>query len=243
MLSSSRRILASILFLGIATLAQAQNKDQTATISGKVTLKKKAMADVVVFAVDSNDSDEIQHPWRRVITDEAGNYRITNLPSGNYYVYPLAPAFVADDGAAKQQIVIAPGENIRDVDFALTQGGVITGRITTADGQPLIEEMVNVTPLDRQFQFRSPEFAIVRTDDRGIYRAFGLRRGKYSVSVGRTDRVLPGQMRRIYRQTFYPSVTEPDKATILDVTEGNEIRNVDIVTGGKAFGGALARQA
>src|SRR6185369_2961686 len=100
-----------------------------------------------------------------------------------------------------------------------------------ADGQPLIEEMVNVSPIDRQFEFSSPEFAVVRTDDRGIYRAFGLRRGKYSVSVGRTERVLPGQMQKIYRQTFYPSVSEPEKATILDVTEGNEIRNVDIVTG------------
>jgi hypothetical protein len=72
---------------------------------------------------------------------------------------------------------------------------------------------------------------VVRTDDRGIYRAFGLRRGRYSVSVGRTERVLPGQMRRVYRQTFYPSVTEPEKATILDVSEASEIRNVDIVTG------------
>src|SRR6185369_8937485 len=107
MLSSNSRILASILFLGIATLAQAQNdltKDQTATISGKVTLKKKPLADVVLFAVDSNDNDELQHPWRRAITDEAGNYRITNLPSGNYYVYPLTPAFVGDNGSGKQQI-------------------------------------------------------------------------------------------------------------------------------------------
>ena len=234
MLSSKSRILASILFLGIASLARAQNdptKDQTASISGKVTLKKKALADVVVFAVDYNDNDELQHPWRRAITDEAGNYRITNLPAGNYYVYPLAPAFVGDNGSGKQQIVLAPGENIRDMDFALIPGGVITGRITNADGQPLIEEVVNVTPLDPQSEFSSPEFAVVRTDDRGIYRAFGLRRGKYKVSVGRTERVLPGQMRRIYRQTFYPSVIEPDKATILDVSEGSEIRNVDIVMG------------
>ena len=234
MLSSKSRILASILFLGIASLAHAQNdltKDQTATISGKVTLRKKALADVVVFAVDYNDTDELQHPWRRAITDEAGNYRITNLPSGNYYVYPLAPAFVGDNGSGKQQIVLVPGENIRDMDFALIPGGVITGRITNADGQPLIEEVVNVTPLDPQSEFSSPEFAVVRTDDRGIYRAFGLRRGKYKVSVGRTERVLPGQMRRIYRQTFYPSVIEPEKATILDVSEASEIRNVDIVTG------------
>jgi 5-hydroxyisourate hydrolase-like protein (transthyretin family) len=105
---------------------------------------------------------------------------------------------------------------------------VITGRITGADGQPLIEEAVNVSRMDQQVEL-SP--VRVTTDDRGIYRAFGLRRGKYRVSVGKTERVLPGQKQRIYRQTYYPSVTEPEKATLLDVSEASEIRDIDIATG------------
>ena len=232
MLASNRRILACILFLGIASLVHAQSglaKDETATVSGKVTLKKKPLAGVVVFAVDSNDDKGLQR--QRTTTDEEGNYRISSLTTGTYYVFPMASAFVVEDGPAKQQLVLAPGDTVRDIDFALVKGGVITGRITGADGQPLIGENVNVIPLSQQFEFSSPDLAGVRTDDRGIYRAFGLRSGKYRVAVGKTDRVLPGQWSRIYRQTFYPSVTELDKATILDVSEGGEIRGIDIVMG------------
>jgi hypothetical protein len=36
-------------------------------------------------------------------------------------------------------------------------------------------------------------------------------------------------VRKILRQTFYPSVTDPEKATILEVTESSEIKDIDIV--------------
>src|SRR6185295_16302689 len=78
------------------------------------------------------------------------------------------------------------------------------------------------------------KFAFFRTDDRGIYDAFGLRPGKYKVSVGQPVprniplAGIPGP--RILRQTFYPSVTDPEKATILEVTESSEIKDIDIVT-------------
>ena len=76
MLSSNRRILTCILLLGIASLVHAQTavtKDETATVSGQVTLKQKALAGVVVFAVDSNDNSDLQRPRQRTITDEDGN--------------------------------------------------------------------------------------------------------------------------------------------------------------------------
>jgi len=34
----------------------------------------------------------------------------------------------------------------------------------------------------------------------------------------------------MYRQTFYPSVTDREKATIVEVTESGEVQNIDIVT-------------
>ena len=106
---------------------------------------------------------------------------------------------------------------------------MITGKITDADGKPLIEEYVTVLPIETSYMTVRYEGSL-RTDDRGIYRAFGLRRGKYKVFVGHDDS-LPGGTRPSYRQTFYPSVTDIAKATVIDVTEGSETTNVDIVTG------------
>ena len=40
---------------------------------------------------------------------------------------------------------------------------------------------------------------------------------------------LPGFVQKIFRQTFYPSATDPEKATILEVTESSEIKDIDIV--------------
>ena len=37
-----------------------------------------------------------------------------------------------------------------------------------------------------------------------------------------------GETRQAFKQTFYPSVTDPDKAEVLEVSEGGELRNVDI---------------
>jgi hypothetical protein len=227
MVSSNRQAFAYILLLlAAASLAHAQ-KDQTASISGKVTVKNKAVAGIVVAAVETNYGGGWQRPRYRGTTDADGNYRIDKVPSGSYYVFPLAHAFVVDKSQAKQLLAVAAGEAVRDIDFALIRGGVITGKVTGADGQPLVEETVNAIPVDFQPDYNRVSFSF-QTDDRGIYRVFGLRQGKYRVSVGTSTNRLPGELRQVYKQTFYPSVTDPEKAAILEVSEGGEIRDVDI---------------
>jgi hypothetical protein len=228
MVSSTRLAFASILVLLAATSFRAAQKTQTASISGKVTIKDKPAAGIVVAAVENNYSGGWQRTHYRDTTDAEGNYRIENLPANTYYVYPIAPALVVSNGEGQKLFMVAAGETIRDVDFSLVQGGVITGKITSADGQPLIEQIVNVVPVDFRTDYRPANLTGFHTDDRGIYRVFGLRPGKYKVSIGASSSGLPGQARQIYKQAFYPSVTDPEKATVLEVTEGGEIRNIDI---------------
>lgn len=233
---SSRRIIACILLsLSVAACAYAQSsaaKEQTGSISGKVTLKSKGVAGIVVVAVQNNYSGP-QPPRHRATTDDEGNYRISDIPAGNYLAYPLAPALAVSKAEEKRLLTVAAGESIRDVDFAMVRGGVITGRITNADGQPLVEESVGFMPVDSKSLNHQYNLPSVQTDDRGIYRVFGLRQGKYRVFVGQQPRGLPGYIRRFTRQTFYPSVTEIDKATVIEVTEGSEAVDIDIVAAGR----------
>jgi protocatechuate 3,4-dioxygenase beta subunit len=230
MVSSNRRVFACILFLlATASFTHAQ-KDQTATISGKVTLKNKGAPGIVVVATENDYTGNWQRSRNRATTDEDGNYRINNVPTGNYLIYPVAPALVVESGQATQKLAVTAGETVRDINFAMVQGGVITGKVTDANGQPLIEESVSITPLDPEADYQRPNFNGVQTDDRGVYRAFGLRRGKYKVSVGASGAILPGYARKIFKQIFYPSVTDPAKATILEVNESSEIKDIDIVT-------------
>jgi hypothetical protein len=229
MVSSSRRALACILFLVAAALFAHAQQDQTGSISGKVTFKNKGVASILVVAIDPKYSDGEQRSRNRAITDNDGNYLINNVPTGDYLVYPVAPALVVERGQANQRLTITAGETIRDINFALVHSGAITGRITDADGQPLIKETVSVVPVEPESDYKRPNFASFHTDDRGIYHAFGLRPGKYKVSVGHPLPIHPGYVRKILRQTFYPSVTDPEKATILEVTESSEIKDIDIV--------------
>ena len=230
MVSSRPAIACILLSFGIAVCVHAQGvaKEQTASISGKVTLKNKGVAGIVVVAVPNNYSGSSQRTRHRATTDDEGNYRISEIPAGNYFTYPLSPALAVEKAETRRLLTATAGESIRDVDFAMVPGGVITGRITSADGQPLIEESVTVISVDSQTNYLPHNANNVQTDDRGIYRAFGLRPGKYRVFVGQTARGLP-YIRQATRQTFYPSVTEIDKAAVIEVSEGSETIDIDIV--------------
>jgi len=220
-----------LLFAAVIS-ASSQTKMEklaNASVSGKVTLKNKAVAGVRVFAEEQNSKFGSRAGYR-AITDQNGNYKITNLPAGTYFVRPLAPSFTLEDEYTNNTVVINESEAVEDINFALVPGGVITGKISDSDGRPLIEEPVTIFPSDAASVEGGVYGGELRTDDRGIYRAFGLRAGKYFVSVGRNES-LPGESRPSYRQTFYPSVTEFQKAAVLEVTEGSETKNVDIVVG------------
>src|SRR6185369_4741299 len=200
--------------------------------SGKVTFKNKGVASILVIAVDTNYRDGEERSHNRALTDIDGNYLINNVPTGDYLVYPVAPELVVE---SDQRVTITAGETIRDINFAMVHSGAITGRITDADGQPRIKATVSVVRVEPESDYERHKFAFFRTDERGIYDASGLRPGKYKVSVGQpVPRQIPmpnipGYTQKIFRQTFYPSVTDPEKATILEVTESSEIKDIDIV--------------
>ena len=237
MVSSGRRVIICILLiLGTGVCLQAQTtaeKVATASISGKVTLKGKPAVKVTVVANETREDYGPNAKRHRAKTDQTGNYRIPNLPAGTYYISALTPALVPANQSAA--IVVSDGEPVEDVNISLAPGGVITGKITDSDGEPLIGEPVSIMPVfeqrsgvsSRMYQQRMPMNN--STDDRGIYRAFGLAPGKYRVSVGNSGFGL--RESRQFKETFYPSVTEAAKATVLEVTEGSETKNVDIVLG------------
>ena len=132
-------------------------------------------------------------------------------------------------------MIIGERETVSNIDFALVRGGVITGKVTDSDGKPLVEQHVNIAPAPTtnkvaQQQQYGELFRSAYTDDRGVYRGFGLLKGRYVVSVGqRQDTPIARALKRsIYRQTFHPSVDDASKATVIEVSEGSEVTNVDI---------------
>lgn len=230
MVSSTRQAIACVLFIFLAAVCSQSQvaPTKTATISGKITIRTKPLSGIVV-AARTSDSGGPGRSRYRATTDQNGNYRITNLLPGTYQVAPLAPGLVRDNELFQKSVVIDEGDNITDVNFTMVQGGVITGKITDSDGKPLVEEEVVIESVDGPYS-QIPYYNGTRTDDRGVYRAFGLPAGKFKVSAGQGENRLPGTT-YLYRQTYYPSVTDQTKATAVEVTEGSEARDIDITLG------------
>jgi protocatechuate 3,4-dioxygenase beta subunit len=239
------RALAGLLLL-VPLSAHAQTSPATAkptgTISGKVTLNGKGAPDVLVAAQLLDRP--FQQPAARAKSDANGRYRLTGLPAGQYQIMGIAPAFVSSEGSGSpgyrfgKSVVLASGEDADDVDIKIVQGGVITGRVTDADGKPVIEERINLQMIDQagntnnQSSIGSWNYQMSQTDDRGIYRIYGLPAGRYRVSVGSTDGgFMMSRNRTYYPVTFYGNTSEAAKASVVELQEGTEATNIDIRVG------------
>jgi hypothetical protein len=131
--------------------------------------------------------------------------------------------------------------------------GVITGRVTTLTGEPMIGVKViavmvknlNGDPERRQSGERSR-----LTDDRGVYRLYGLRPGIYIVFTRGDVISSPISPYEGYAPTYHPS-SPRETAAEVKVTKGGEEAEVDIryrgerghTVSGLAPVGEAARQA
>lgn len=229
----------------LPTVARGQsktNKPITATITGRVTINGKGAAGIAV-GVRATEFSGVMQPSIKGTTDGDGNYQISGVSPGNYAVAPIAPAYVLASSESyparvrAKTLLITEGETVNNIDFSLTRGGVITGRVSDGDGRPVVEEAVQIL-FENQSE-RGPGFPSVMgnvfmTDDRGVYRVYGVPPGRYRVAVGQSDdnpfaNTRPG--RAAYKRTFYPETTDLKAAQLIEVTEGSEAINIDIIVG------------
>lgn len=228
MVSSGRKIVPLLFLLSAIVSANAQpaaDKAPRAIISGKVTIGGKGVSGVVVGLAIATPSSSTHVTRFRGVTDEDGNYRIKNLPPDTYQVLVAAPAYVQSDW--RKSVVVGKNEVVENVDIALSRGGVITGKVTDADGRPVVEEQIFFSAAES----RIPYFRTVTTDDRGVYRAFGLPPGRYTVSAGRDSLSSFGRTGDGPQRTYYPSALNASDATTVEVNEGSETDNIDITLG------------
>lgn len=236
--------ILSVVVLGpVICAAQTPAKDTSASISGRVTVGGKAGAGITVVATLSSSFFE-NKTVAKATTDEDGNYKLTGLAAGRFTVFPLAKSYIVTSGNASKEsgqgVNVAEGETITKIDFALVRGGVVTGRITDSEGHPLIGERVSIVTKDSTAD-AGPQMAMLggsknQTDDRGVYRVYGLGPGSYKVSVGQAASAggavsIMGMGGSQYVKTFYPGVQEEAKATIIEIKEGTEVKDVDISVG------------
>lgn len=135
---------------------------------------------------------ELSFP-RTVISTDEGTFAFHDLPPGRYSLNAAKDGFVpmafgsTRPNRPGSRVVVAAGEQ-RSISLALPPGAVITGTLTTRDGQPLPGIAVNAmiyrffAPTGERRLLASGAPAAV-TDDRGEYRLFGLPAGEYAITA------------------------------------------------------------
>ncbi len=241
---------AFVFLAAIFCIGQTPAKEPTASISGHVEINEKSAPGITVVAT-LNTSFFDNKTVAKTTTDEEGNYKLTGLPAGRLKVIPMAKALLMGTAGKYKQpghdVNVAEGEAVTKIDFTLFRGGVITGRITDAEGHPIIGERVSVVVVVvKDGKPNTREMSMFRgsrnqTDDRGIYRVYGLGPGSYRVSVGQVPGTggavsIPGMGGSQYVKTFYPGVLEESKATLVEIEEGTEVTNIDIIVGKSGSG-------
>jgi len=244
MRSSARSVLPAVLtffWFAAPLFAQSPAKQQPAktprgSVSGRVTIKGKPAPGVVV-GLRKDAIESAYDPYSKAVTDAEGIYRITNVSAGAYVITIAAPAYVPSNFGDRKSVVLTEDENVEGINFSLVRGGVITGKVTHADGRPVIQHQIEIytlAALDRRGP-EQPPFPTMngQTDDRGIYRVFGIAPGRYKVAAGRGNEGYAGfsPSQPNYKQVFHPDADDPAKATVIEVSEGSEAKDIDITLG------------
>jgi hypothetical protein len=233
-------IASLVLCLSLSSvLAQSDSKSSPSggggTISGRVTVQGNGLgrATVTLWRQPLGEPTG-SNLATNVRTDPEGNYLIAKVPPGSYFIAASAPGFVTTKENLfppnLRALAMPDSQTVKGIDFELVRGGVITGRVCNADGKPLIEQPITLIPQEATPDFMMPAYGRdIRTDDRGVYRVYGVPPGHYRIAVGQPTAAAASFMGRpAYRRTFYADATDELKAAVIDVTSGGEVSNVDI---------------
>ena len=186
---------------------------------------------------------------RATDSDEAGRFSIDGLPAGSYSLSVTKPGFVRTaygarrpDGAGTP-IALASGQRLSVGDVRLTRGSVVTGTVFDEQGIPAFGVTVTVQRHSVQGGERmlAPVAGIgmltmAQTDDRGVYRLYGLPPGTYVVTtapifLAPTGGDLISMSEGVavaYAPVYFPGTSTASNATVLTLGPGEERTAVDM---------------
>lgn len=167
-------------------------------------------------------------PSRSLGTDEDGRFHADDLTSGAYSVSAYAPGYVPATEAVEREYYRAGDV----VNLRVTKGGIVTGTVTNSSGEPVVGVRVSAIRVrdgeSRPIRGAGQSGNSRQTDDRGVYRMYGLASGSYLVLASGTGQMM--YTASAYDSdvpTYYPSTTR-DAAAEVVVRAGQEATGIDI---------------
>lgn len=234
-------LAALVVSFGICANAQAPGppRDQSAPSAGGASIAGR------VFAADTGNplaqsrvqisSTALAKP-RSITTDAHGRFEATSLGAGRYRILVTRAGFVSlEYGQTRphqsgRDLELLDGQKLDRIDFAMSRGGVITGRITDQNGEPQAGVQMNAMRLTWALGgARQPErassgfFDRILTDDLGQYRIYGLPPGSYIVAAGAGPGIMGMPEHAVPGTTYFPGTPSIDEAQSVEVGIAQEV--------------------
>ena len=222
-------ISAAFLLCSFPALAQTSSAPASAlgTIRGRVVNESGRPLPNVRVIIRQLGSIGVE--TTTTTTDREGKFEMSGLKPVNYRVSVFLQGYapvLGDPDDPRAGIY-----RVRDtVTITLTKGGVITGTVTNQAGEPVVAVNVRALMLNSDDTLAYNLLGSAdQTDDRGVYRIYGLPEGTYVVwAGGGAEANYPtGDPYNSDVPTYAPASTR-DTAREIMVRAGAETNNVDI---------------
>ena len=220
-------LMVLVHLFGLTVRAQAGDAKTapSGVISGRVTNPTGELPTNAIVYVSASPSDYVVGQPRSTAVNSDGSFKFEGLDVGVYRVWTGAPGFVTDGPIGPDaRAFVHTGES---TNLRLRKGGVITGTVLNSNSAPVVGASV------RAFRVRDEAGKPVETvsafnerftDDRGVYRIYGLTPGTYVVAAGGASRTYGSYGTTGYDQdvpTYAPSSTR-DTAMEITIKSGEE---------------------
>ena len=165
-------------------------------------------------------------PATNTTTNREGVFKVSGLERGSYVVSASMPAYIPKPPESGRTVP-STGDSVT---LVLIKGGVITGTVTNSKGDPVVAIGIRVEMVVDESGRPSPAITYENmTDDRGVYRVYGLPSGTYIVAADGGANYSPTGVNAfaIDTPTYAPSSSR-EAADEISVRVGEETSNVDI---------------
>lgn len=205
-----------------------ENPLATGSIKGRVVADDgRPVVNATLMAQAINGPSSI----RPTQVDSEGKFSFDDLPIAAYMVFAVAPGYI-DEAMSTSDPNDWPRHLIgAQLKIKMIKGGVITGKVTNSKGDPIVGVPVHAVALNNPSSSYTEFLGAggAESDDRGIYRIYGLKPGPYVVSAGGSGQFgfAASNGFDLDVPTYHPSATR-DTAVQVVVRSGDETAGIDI---------------
>jgi hypothetical protein len=165
------------------------------------------------------------------LTDNSGHFEFNGLLASRVFVSVVKPGFFAENSNKFGFTALDLTKDAPPVVLTLVPAGVIWGRLTNQNEQPLEGFQLHVISRTKQggrAMWFGNQFQ-ARSDENGNFRISGLPAGAYLLVVDQSQETSLSQTRvanareQTYARVFYPGVSELGASTPLDIQPGQQL--------------------